>query len=53
MNKFPIFVLFFRAAFVSAVKEMTALEAETYKKREAVDKDLAAELEKKAEIAEK
>jgi len=43
----------FKAAFVSAVKEMTALEAETYKKREAVDKDLAAELEKKAEIAEK
>ena len=50
---FPILVLLFRAAFVSAVKEMTALEAETYKKREAVDKDLAAELEKKAEIAEK
>jgi len=43
----------FKAAFVSAVKEMTALEADTYKKREAVDKDLAAELEKKAEIAEK
>ena len=44
---------YFRAAFVSAVKEMTALEADTYKKREAVDKDLASELEKKAEIAEK
>ena len=43
----------FRAAFVSAVKEMTAVEAGAYKQREAVDRELAAELEKKAEIAEK
>jgi len=43
----------FRAAFASAMKEMTALQAEAYKQRETVDKDLASELEKKAEIAEK
>ena len=43
----------FRVAFTSAMKEMTALQAEAYKQRETVDKDLASELEKKAEIAEK